>query len=103
VLARNTELGHRKKKKMGRWNCTGANQRAGWERGSIEDRTRTGYWEREKNKKRIRLSRWSWRWSNIIGKTLKMSHEALFSSMTWSGRMVRGSGARWHILRIQRG
>jgi hypothetical protein len=29
VLARNTELGHRKKKKMGRWNCTGANQRAG--------------------------------------------------------------------------
>jgi hypothetical protein len=32
-----------------------------------------------------------------------MSHEALFSSITWSERKVRESGARWGILRIRRG
>jgi hypothetical protein len=32
-----------------------------------------------------------------------MSHEASFSSMTWSGSKVRESGARWGILRIRRG
>jgi hypothetical protein len=53
--------------------------------------------------RKIRPSRWGWRWANIIGKTLKTSNEASFSSITWSGETVKGSGARWDILKIRKG